>query len=56
MYRHAFLHFLAWSLVAANISLGDEPPRTIRVLTYNIHHGEGTDRKLDLERIVEKLK
>lgn len=31
----------------------DEPaqPLTLRVLTYNIHHGEGTDGKLDLERI-----
>jgi endonuclease/exonuclease/phosphatase family metal-dependent hydrolase len=24
---------------------------SIRVMTYNIHHGEGTDKKLDLERI-----
>lgn len=26
-------------------------PVAIRVLSYNIHHGEGTDGKLDLERI-----
>ncbi|MCI0361934.1 MAG: endonuclease/exonuclease/phosphatase family protein [Planctomycetaceae bacterium] len=26
-------------------------PIQLRVLTYNIHHGEGTDGKLDLERI-----
>jgi endonuclease/exonuclease/phosphatase family metal-dependent hydrolase len=26
-------------------------PEPIRVLTYNIHHGEGTDRRLDLERV-----
>ena len=28
-----------------------ELPREIRIVTYNIHHGEGTDGKLDLERI-----
>ena len=26
----------------------DEAPRSLRVLSYNIHHGEGTDGKLDL--------
>ena len=26
-------------------------PRTLRVLTYNIHHGEGTDEVFDLERL-----
>lgn len=28
-----------------------ELPQELRVVTYNIHHGEGTDGKLDLERI-----
>jgi endonuclease/exonuclease/phosphatase family metal-dependent hydrolase len=28
-----------------------ELPQEIRIVTYNIHHGEGTDGKLDLERI-----
>jgi endonuclease/exonuclease/phosphatase family metal-dependent hydrolase len=32
-----------------------EPPR-LRVLTYNIHHGEGTDGKLDLARIAAVIK
>jgi len=27
------------------------PPVTVRVLTYNIHHGEGTDGRLDLSRL-----
>lgn len=26
-------------------------PRTLRVLTYNIHHGEGTDERFDYERL-----
>lgn len=34
---------------------GDERPLRLRVLTYNIHHGEGTDRKLDLERIAKMI-
>jgi endonuclease/exonuclease/phosphatase family metal-dependent hydrolase len=29
-----------------------QPPR-LRVLTYNIHHGEGTDKSLDLPRIAK---
>ena len=30
-------------------------PQRLRVLTYNIHHGEGMDRKLDLERIAKVI-
>jgi endonuclease/exonuclease/phosphatase family metal-dependent hydrolase len=35
-----------------------ELPITLRVLTYNIHHGEGTDRRFDLPRlagVIERL-
>ena len=32
-----------------------EETRTLRVLSYNIHHGEGTDGKLDLERIARLI-
>jgi len=28
---------------------------TVRVMTYNIHHGEGTDGKIDLNRIAEVI-
>lgn len=31
-------------------------PATVRVLTYNIHHGEGLDGKLDLERIARVIR
>lgn len=34
----------------------DDKPRTLRVLTYNIHHAEGTDGKLDLSRIADVIK
>src|SRR5215212_2221501 len=30
-------------------------PREIRVVTYNIHHGEGLDKKFGLERIAKVL-
>src|SRR4051812_30930666 len=30
-----------------------ELPAEIRVVTYNIHHGEGTDKKFGLERIAK---
>lgn len=31
-------------------------PETFRVMTYNIHHGEGLDGKLDVERIAEVIR
>ena len=40
-------------LVAASSPLHaeDAPPRTLRVLSYNIHHGRGNDGRVDLARI-----
>ncbi|QDU77603.1 Endonuclease/Exonuclease/phosphatase family protein [Bremerella volcania] len=40
------------ALVFAPTASADEPIR-IRVVSYNIHHGEGTDGKLDLSRIAQ---
>lgn len=31
------------------------PQRTFRVMTYNIHHGEGLDKRIDLERIAKLI-
>ena len=45
--------FLLLLLVGARGS-GSDPVR-VRVLTYNIHHGEGTDRRLDLWRLAEVI-
>ena len=42
------------AILAAMITV-PEPP-TIRVLTYNIHHGQGEDGKIDLERIARVIK
>lgn len=33
-----------------------EPGREIRVMTWNLHHGEGEDGKLDLERIAALIR
>jgi endonuclease/exonuclease/phosphatase family metal-dependent hydrolase len=42
-------------LALSSLNLYAEAPQ-LRVLTYNIHHGEGTDRKFDLERIAKIIK
>jgi endonuclease/exonuclease/phosphatase family metal-dependent hydrolase len=44
-----------WLSAAAFTALGSEPVK-IRVLSYNIRHGEGTDHKIDLERIAKVIK
>ncbi len=50
----AYLAALALSLLGlAAPSAQPETQRALRVLTYNIHHGEGVDRKLDLPRIAK---
>jgi endonuclease/exonuclease/phosphatase family metal-dependent hydrolase len=36
-------------------SADQSPPLRLRVLTYNIHHGEGVDGKLDLARIAKLI-
>ncbi len=34
-----------------NVSNADDDGKTLRIMTYNIHHCEGVDGKLDVERI-----
>src|SRR5262249_10181898 len=48
---------LVW-FVVAHLALASQVqlPSEIRVLTYNIHHGEGTDGKFDLERLAKVIK
>ncbi len=48
----------ALAIAAAPVRAADDakPSAQLRVLTYNIHHGEGTDGKLDLERIAAVIK
>lgn len=37
-------------------SAAEKPPHTLKVLCWNIHHGEGLDKKIDLERIAAVIK
>lgn len=39
---------------AVSTAKADEPNH-LRVLSYNIHHAEGVDQKLDLERIANVI-
>jgi endonuclease/exonuclease/phosphatase family metal-dependent hydrolase len=50
MHRRAFLSCLSTSLAAAGCRTQPRLP-ALRVLTYNTHHGEGNDGRVDLERI-----
>src|SRR5437867_2636498 len=45
----SFVLVLAWTLAAAN------PPVRVRVLTYNIHHGEGRDGEFDMPRLARVI-
>jgi endonuclease/exonuclease/phosphatase family metal-dependent hydrolase len=47
-----FLCFLLATVGCASSQPGT-PPKTIRVMTYNIHHGEGVDGKVDVDRIAK---
>ncbi|MBP8911697.1 MAG: endonuclease/exonuclease/phosphatase family protein [Phycisphaerae bacterium] len=37
-------------------SIKPSSPQTLRVLTYNIHHGEGTDKQFDYQRLAGVIK
>ena len=43
------------ALVAASLSFGQTSSVTVRVMSYNIHHAEGIDGKLDVERIARVI-
>ena len=46
-----------WAVAAAKdpAPTGEMQPTRLRVLTYNIHHGEGSDGKVDLARIARVI-
>ncbi|MEX2215466.1 MAG: endonuclease/exonuclease/phosphatase family protein [Phycisphaeraceae bacterium] len=52
--RLAIITFVIGFVACASQASAADAPR-IRVLTYNIHHGEGTDGKFDLERIAKVI-
>jgi endonuclease/exonuclease/phosphatase family metal-dependent hydrolase len=51
---HQFLLAAAVFVLTVTPALAQLPPE-IRVLTYNIHHGEGTDSRFDLPRIAKLI-
>jgi endonuclease/exonuclease/phosphatase family metal-dependent hydrolase len=56
MRRTSALVFLCLASSAASLMpVAAEEPLTIRILSYNVHHGEGTDGKLDLARIAKVI-
>jgi endonuclease/exonuclease/phosphatase family metal-dependent hydrolase len=57
MMRPATLLLFLLSLTGcAPLTEASREPERLRVLTYNIHHGEGTDRRLDLARVASVIK
>lgn len=50
MPTNSFCKAILVALIFATAASAEEPIR-LRVLSYNIHHGEGIDRQLDLNRI-----
>jgi endonuclease/exonuclease/phosphatase family metal-dependent hydrolase len=51
---NALLAIVTLIAVAPGLVVAEAP--RLRVLTYNIHHGEGTDRKFDLPRLAKIIK
>jgi endonuclease/exonuclease/phosphatase family metal-dependent hydrolase len=51
--RAAVRTLIVVSVAAAYGRAWADLPREVRVVTYNIHHGEGTDKKFDLPRIAK---
>jgi endonuclease/exonuclease/phosphatase family metal-dependent hydrolase len=43
------------ALVVASLGFGQPAPVIVRVMSYNIHHAEGIDGKLDVERIARVI-
>ena len=50
------LQFLMTISCGVLLAEEDLPTRQLRVMTYNIHHGEGTDGRIDLERIAKVIR
>ncbi len=56
IFRIVFIMSCSLLLGSCAVNRNHEPASTFRAMTYNIHHGEGLDRKVDLVRIAELIK
>ncbi len=63
--RYARRTFIAFALIGSwllvltgcrTASVKPQSPKTLRILTYNIHHGEGTDEVFDYRRLAKVIK
>ncbi len=56
--RTAFCSLQFLLAIASSVLLAEDNStnRQLRVMTYNIHHGEGTDGRIDLERIAKVIR
>ena len=54
--KQLFLILFIFTCAVAHMVRATGEKKMIRVLSYNIHHGEGLDGKLDLERIARVIK
>src|SRR5512136_2750485 len=54
--RICFAALLIFGLAGCHIPPKADSGLTFRVMSYNIHHGEGLDGKVDLQRIAELIK
>lgn len=59
--RRACITFVVIGLLAMTLcgchgkTVRLQTPRTLRVLTYNVHHGEGTDERFDYKRLARVI-
>jgi endonuclease/exonuclease/phosphatase family metal-dependent hydrolase len=54
--RWLFSCLVLLSFIGCQSAPKSAPPAAFRVMTYNIHHGEGLDKKVDLARIADLIK
>lgn len=55
--RRDFARWIALAPWFPAVAAADDPPiRSLRVATFNIHHGEGDDGRLDLDRVVAAVR
>ena len=45
-----------WLLILGGVVRAEDPPKPLRLATFNIHHAEGKDGKLDLDRVVDVVR
>jgi endonuclease/exonuclease/phosphatase family metal-dependent hydrolase len=56
MYRPILSAMIFFFLIAVLLSCGPQPERELRVLTFNIHHGETIEGEMDLEAMAAVIR